>query len=73
MKNYNYVPRMETRFMIWSDNYVHVLVANAVRWSIPNSEIGGLNELNTEFKEKHSVAENPATYVSQLCALQRGG
>ena len=61
MNNNDYVPHVETRFLIWSENYVNVLSANAVRWNIPNNDIGGLNELNTVYKDKYSVAENPAT------------
>ena len=61
MKGQDYIPKVETRFLIWSENYVNVLAANAVRWGIPNSEAGKLNDLNIEFKEKYSIAENPAT------------
>ena len=61
MNNNDYLPHVETRFLIWSENYVNVLIANADRWNISSSEVSKLNGLNTEFKEKYSVAENPAT------------
>ena len=61
MKSKDYVPKMETRFLIWSDNYVNVLIGNAGRWGISESNLSKLNELNTVFKEKYSIAENPAT------------
>ena len=61
MNNKDYIPTVETRFLIWSENYVNVLASNASRWSIPDSAVSRLHGLNTEYKEKYSVAENPAT------------
>jgi hypothetical protein len=61
MKNTDYVPGMESKFLIWSENYVNALVANAERWGIPQNTLTGLNALHTTFKEKYALAENPAT------------
>jgi hypothetical protein len=61
MKRKDYVPQTDTGFLIWSENYVNVLTANADRWGIPADEPVSLNVLNTTFKEKYAIAENPAS------------
>jgi hypothetical protein len=56
-----FIPASDALFHLWQGNLLGKLIANAVKWNIPDSVIAALKALQAHWESAYAEAEDPAT------------
>jgi hypothetical protein len=56
----DYLPRKDSELVVWSKNFLTLILANADAWSIPQTETRVLQTAVTNFQTLQSQADSPA-------------
>ncbi|MDR1371863.1 MAG: hypothetical protein LBJ17_01870 [Dysgonamonadaceae bacterium] len=60
MKRHDFIPKKDSELVAWAINFCAQIIANAIRWLIPQPEVDELMENCDRFCKLHDRADSPA-------------